>query len=188
MGARTGLYVPMVARDRALGVIAIHDKSARDPRFTDADQRVVEIFTARASVAVAMSERVARETVRRVVEAQESERRRLALELHDETGQALTSILLGPEAIRAAPTDADAERAETDLRELVVQALQDVRARSPSSSGPRCSTTSGSGLRSSGSRIRSASRRESRRRSRPDSTSGRRLRSRPRSTASCRKR
>jgi signal transduction histidine kinase len=128
MGARTGLYVPMVARDRALGVIAIHDKLGRDPRFTDADQRVVEIFTARASVAVAMSERVARETVRRVVEAQESERRRLALELHDETGQALTSILLGLKAIRAAPTSDQAERAESDLRELVVQALQDVRA------------------------------------------------------------
>ncbi len=128
MGVRTGLYVPMVARDRALGVIAIHDKLGRDPRFSDADQRIVEIFTARASVAVAMSQRVERETVRRVVAAQESERRRLALELHDETGQALTSILLGLKSIRAAPTDAEATTAETDLRELVVQALQDVRA------------------------------------------------------------
>jgi signal transduction histidine kinase len=63
-----------------------------------------------------------------VVEAQELERRRLARELHDETGQALTSILLGLKAIRAAGTDEDAERAEGELRNLVVQALQDVRS------------------------------------------------------------
>jgi signal transduction histidine kinase len=79
-------------------------------------------------VAVDLSERVARDTVRRVVEAQELERRRLARELHDETGQALTSILLGLKAIRAAPGDVESERAEAAVRDLVVQALQDVRA------------------------------------------------------------
>ena len=128
LGARTGLYVPMLTGDRSVGVIAVHDKHGANPRFTDADQRVVEIFAARAAVAVVLSERVARDTVRRVIDAQESERRRLALELHDETGQALTSILLGLKAIRSASTPALAEQAETDLRELVVQALQDVRA------------------------------------------------------------
>ena len=128
IGARTGLYVPMIARDRSIGVIAVHDKLGRNARFTDADQRVAEIFAARAAVAVALSERVARDTVRRVVAAQEAERRRLALELHDETGQALTSILLGLKAIRSAHSEEESARAEADLRELVVQALQDVRA------------------------------------------------------------
>jgi len=58
-----------------------------------------------------------------VVAAQEAERRRLALELHDGTGQALTSILLGlkgfEEQLEAA--------ALAGLRELVVATLQDVR-------------------------------------------------------------
>jgi signal transduction histidine kinase len=126
--ARTGLYVPLIARGQAIGIIAVHDKLGPDPRFTDGDLRVAEIFAARAAVAVSLSERVARDTVRRVIEAQESERRRLALELHDETGQALTSILLGLKAIRASRSPADAERAEADVRTLVVQALQDVRA------------------------------------------------------------
>ena len=127
MGVRTALYVPLVARGRAIGIIAIHDKLALDLRFSDADLRLAEIFGARAAVAVDLSERVARETVRRVVEAQELERSRLARELHDETGQALTSILLGLKSIRGADTDADADRALADVRELIVQALQDVR-------------------------------------------------------------
>jgi two-component system, NarL family, sensor histidine kinase DevS len=127
MGVRTGLYVPLVAHGRAIGIVAVHDKLGHESRFTDADLRLAEIFGARAAVAVDLSQRVARDTVRRVVEAQELERRRLARELHDETGQALTSILLGLKAIRAAEDPAEAERAESDVRDLVVQALQDVR-------------------------------------------------------------
>lgn len=128
LGARTGLYTPLVARGRGLGVIAVHDKLSTNGRFTDGDLRLAEIFAGRAAVALALSERVARDTVRRVVAAQEEERRRLALELHDETGQALTSILLGLKAIGGAKSKEDAERAEADVRALVVQALQDVRA------------------------------------------------------------
>jgi signal transduction histidine kinase len=128
LGARTGLYTPLVARGRGLGVIAVHDKLSTNGRFTDGDLRLAEIFAGRAAVALALSERVARDTVRRVVAAQEEERRRLALELHDETGQALTSILLGLKAIGGAKSKEDAERAEADVRTLVVQALQDVRA------------------------------------------------------------
>ena len=128
IGARTGIYVPLVARGQAIGVIAVHDKLGPDARFSDEDLRLAEIFAARAAVAVALSERVARDTLRRVVEAQELERRRLARELHDETGQALTSILLGVKAIRASGTPAEAELAEADVRAQVVQALQDVRA------------------------------------------------------------
>ena len=127
-GARTGLYAPLVARGVGLGVIAVHDKVGASGRFTDGDLRLAEIFAGRAAVAVALSERVARDTVRRVVAAQEEERRRLALELHDETGQALTSILLGLKAIGGAKSKEDAVRAEADVRALVVQALQDVRA------------------------------------------------------------
>jgi signal transduction histidine kinase len=127
LGARTGMWVPLVARDDVIGVLEIHDKEGPDARFSDDDLRLAETFAARAAVAVELSQRVARDAVRRVVQAQELERRRLARELHDETGQALTSILLGLKPLEDALADHPARAALTDLREQVVTALQDVR-------------------------------------------------------------
>jgi signal transduction histidine kinase len=122
-GARTGLWVPLIARSRSIGLLVAHDKSTPDGRFTENDLRLAELFASRAAIAVDLSQRIARDALRRVVEAQELERRRLARELHDETGQALTSILLGLGAIeeRVGPEPL------AELRELVVSTLQDVR-------------------------------------------------------------
>jgi len=127
MGAMTGIFVPMLLRDRAIGVISAHDKETEDPRFTDEDVRLAEAFASRAAVAVDLSERVASDALRRVVGAQELERERLARELHDETGQALTSILLGLKRFDDAESPADIAAATSQLRELVVTTLQDVR-------------------------------------------------------------
>jgi signal transduction histidine kinase len=127
IGARTGLYVPLLLRDRAIGVISAHDKEDADPRFSDEDVRLAETFAARVAVAVDLSERVKSDALRRVVGAQELERRRLARELHDETGQALTSILLGLKSVDDAGSEHDLRAATSQLRELVVSTLQDVR-------------------------------------------------------------
>jgi signal transduction histidine kinase len=123
IGARTGIWVPLVVQDRPIGVITAYDKAgAADARFTDEDVRLAETFAARAAVGVELSERVARDALRRVVAAQELERQRLARELHDETGQALTSILLGLKQL-----DGESPEGVAELRELVVETLQDVR-------------------------------------------------------------
>jgi len=127
LGASTGLYVPLLARERPIGVLVAHDKLGSDPRFTSADLRLAEQFANRAAIAVDLSRRVARDALRRVVSGQELERRRLARELHDETGQALTSILLGLRAVEEAGSDQDMSAAAANLRDLVVGTLQDVR-------------------------------------------------------------
>ncbi len=127
LGARTGLWVPLIARAQAIGVIEVHDKLGADARFSDVDLRLAETFASRAAVAVDLSERIARDALRRVVDAQEVERRRLARELHDETGQALTSILLGLKSLEAVVEGDEAAAAVSGLRELVVATLQDVR-------------------------------------------------------------
>jgi len=127
LSARTGMWIPLIARDEAIGVLEIHDKEGADPRFDHADFRLAETFATRAAVAVELSQRVARDAVRRVVQAQELERQRLARELHDETGQALTSILLGLKPLEEALADQPERAALAALREQVVSALQDVR-------------------------------------------------------------
>jgi signal transduction histidine kinase len=135
LGASSALFVPLVVRDEAIGVVTAHDKvGAGRARFTDEDLRLAQIFADRAAVAVDLSRRVAQDALRRVVTAQELERRRLARELHDETGQALTSILLGLRTVEEAKTPAEAREA----------------AATPSSSARRRSTTSASSPRSSG--------------------------------------
>jgi signal transduction histidine kinase len=124
---RTALYVPLVLRGEAIGVITAQDKQGADPRFSAEDVRLAEVFAQRATVAVDLSRRVARDALRRVVSAQEQERRRLARELHDETGQALTSILLGLRTVEEAGGEAEMRAAVGEVRDLVRSTLQDVR-------------------------------------------------------------
>lgn len=127
LGVHSALFVPLLARGEGIGIVIAHDKSGPSPTFTDDDLRLAETLAARAAVAVELSERVSRDAVRRVVEAQELERARLARELHDETGQALTSILLGLKPLEETAATDDARSAIASLRELVVSTLRDVR-------------------------------------------------------------
>jgi signal transduction histidine kinase len=126
LGVHSALYVPLVARGSTIGVLIAHDKRGSSPAFAEDDLRLAETLAARAAVAVDQSARVSRDVVRRVVEAQELERARLARELHDETGQALTSILLGLKPLESAAGE-EAREAVASLRELVVATLQNVR-------------------------------------------------------------
>jgi two-component system, NarL family, sensor histidine kinase DevS len=127
LGVKTALYVPLIVHGRAIGVVAAHDKLDDDPRFDDDDTRLAESLAARAAIAVDLSERVTRDAMRRVVEAQELERKRLARELHDETGQALTSILLGLKSLEQAVDSEEGREGVASLQDLVVSTLQDVR-------------------------------------------------------------
>jgi signal transduction histidine kinase len=127
IGIRSALYVPLVVRDRTIGLLQAVDKLATDRRFTEDDLRLAEAFAARAAIAVDLSERATRGALARAVEAQELERRRLARELHDGIGQDLTSLLLGLKTIEDAEANGTVKQATADLRELVVLALQDVR-------------------------------------------------------------
>jgi two-component system sensor histidine kinase UhpB len=68
-----------------------------------------------------------RESASRNIAVQELERRRLARELHDETGQALASILLGLKAIENSRHADELSRAVESVRKIALTTLQDVR-------------------------------------------------------------
>jgi signal transduction histidine kinase len=123
---RSFLGVPVITRGVAYGNLYLTDKQPSGS-FTEEDEELVTLLAAQAAVAIENAGSVRRDALRRAVQAQEVERRRLARELHDETGQALTSILLGLKPLEEALAEHPARAALAELREHVVAALQDVR-------------------------------------------------------------
>ena len=120
------LGVPVMTRGVAFGNLYLAEKQPAGP-FTEEDEETVTLLAAQAAVAIENAGSVQRDALRRAVQAQEVERRRLARELHDETGQALTSILLGLAAVERSESAEAAHAAAAALRELVVETLQNVR-------------------------------------------------------------
>ena len=64
--------------------------------------------------------------IERVITSQDEERRRIARELHDETGQSLTALLVGLRTIEEARTMRQAVERAQRLRGIVAQTLEEV--------------------------------------------------------------
>lgn len=66
-------------------------------------------------------------SLERIIAAQEAERKRIARELHDRTGQALVTLKLGLRAIREAHDMEEVRRTSHEMGGLVDQAISEVR-------------------------------------------------------------
>lgn len=94
----------------------------------ETQRQIAELQAARLEEARRLTE-LRGELLRRVVTAQEAERQRIARELHDETGQALTALGLGLRAV-ATRLRQDVDQAEHHLRQLealATHALNELR-------------------------------------------------------------
>ena len=84
--------MPLVFNGRALGVFGAFDRLTDGPGFSIEDERLMDAFAASAATAVATAQNVARQGLRRSIEAAETERGRWARELHDDTLQELAAL------------------------------------------------------------------------------------------------
>ena len=113
---RSFLGVPIVIGGEAFGNLYLTEKEGGD--FDEVDEESVIILADWAAIAIANARSVARDRLRRTMEASERERKFWARELHDETLQGLAAlrVLLGsalrvgtPEAMTRAMTQATDE-------------------------------------------------------------------------------
>ncbi|GAB4410160.1 MAG: HAMP domain-containing protein [Anaerolineae bacterium] len=125
---------PIISLVQAAEAVAQGDFSRRLTRWAnDEIGDLAEAFNAMtASLARAARERAERDQLRAqyvsgVIAAQEEERKRIARELHDGTGQLLTSLLLGLRAIEDAIDHAEVRQRAGELREMVSHTLAEVR-------------------------------------------------------------
>ena len=145
-GMRTFLGVPILRAGQRYGNLYLTEK-ADGALFDETDEALVVALAAFAAGAIETTELVAvereraaaeerararRELLGQVIAAQEAERARVSRDLHDDVGQALTSVLLGLRLVEdtlAGPdvSGEDARGRVADLRELVADGLRRTR-------------------------------------------------------------
>jgi len=129
-GLRSALCAPIVVGDEVLGyLLAWHSRVAG--LFADEEQRLAQFIAHLAGAALERA-RLQQSMRAGVVAAQEAERARVARDLHDEIGQALTSVLLGVRLVHtslgAEPLDREHLLERTDeVRQVATDALGQVQ-------------------------------------------------------------
>jgi signal transduction histidine kinase len=130
------LSAPLNAKGETLGAICVGDRPDRpfgqdDQALLDsiATQIALAVRNARLYDALQQEEKARGDLLRQVIVAQEDERKRVARELHDETSQATTALMVGLDTVGLAlthnPADAAARLAAT--RHIAAGMLQNVQ-------------------------------------------------------------
>ena len=131
---RSVMGAPLRVGEKVVGVVSV--SSNRPRRFTEEDLKLLLLVADRAAPAVEKAHllekvRAGRERQkalsRRLLTAQEEERRRLAVELHDELGQVLTAVKINLASLERLPGTPSASAHLRDTIASVDQAMERVR-------------------------------------------------------------
>lgn len=132
-GVREGFNVPIRFGERCLGVIGVTGDAVIAAPYA----RLAAKFTEAALEANARQEQLLRlfqekrslqaTLLGKIIAIQEEERRAISRELHDETSQMLTSILIGLRILADRISDDEIKQAALELRELAANTLDSVR-------------------------------------------------------------
>ena len=90
--AHTALLVPMTHGGETFGVLAAFDHGSEHDAFSEDDEQLLQTFAVTGANAVAISQSVEADRLRAAIAAADTERRRWARELHDETLQGLGAL------------------------------------------------------------------------------------------------
>ncbi|MCX6030914.1 MAG: GAF domain-containing protein [Chloroflexi bacterium] len=129
----TLVHVPLIAKGATLGSMCV---ATRCPREFDASEQdllaaigsqiAVAIENARLYAEVQRKEHLRGELLRKVITAQEEERKRIARELHDDTSQALTALLYAAEEAMELSDPAEVKLTLKNMRGLAQRTLDGV--------------------------------------------------------------
>jgi signal transduction histidine kinase len=125
-GVVSGISVIIGAPEHPYGVLGAHTADRRS--FTAEDVNFLQSVASLLAAAIARRRAfdARQHLLARAISAQEEERRRVARELHDETGQALSAILVGLRNLEEASTLPDARTLASRLRQLAADTVRDV--------------------------------------------------------------
>ncbi|MES1247341.1 MAG: GAF domain-containing protein [Actinomycetota bacterium] len=125
--AKAGLFVPLRLRGTVLGVLSGFDRLRDGPEFSDRDEHLLTAFATSAAAAVATAQDVRAQTLQRSIVAAETERKRWARELHDDTLQELAALKLMLSTALIAPDDLERDALLNQSQERIMIAMRGLR-------------------------------------------------------------
>ena len=130
--ARNVIHIPLISSKGIIGILSLGNlhsqlgKRKQKLLMSLANQLGLGVENALLWHKVKEKEEIKARLLQKIIGVQEEERKRIARELHDETGQSLTSLLLGLKMIEKAQDMEQVRERTGELRQVVIDTLTDI--------------------------------------------------------------